>query len=248
MTKTAEKDTLTYHTAIVCRRRGTSYTCIRVKETATKTHFVPMETLQVEKIDSREFHNEWEPYEAYPVRRAAELYLQTPFRQISSEARAHLEQIVVDPTTVYDLEPSKPVAKAAQLKKEPSMAKAKKVGEAAATPVAAKKAPAAKKVAAPAKAAAKTAAPTKAPAKQPAPAKAAAPAAGRAPDTTKYQVIESEKPRRGETAEYVAVASKMKTFTRQALIDAMVKAGKEEAKARVKVADMVYFKVVEPVA
>lgn len=239
MTKAAEKDTLTYHTAIVCRRRGTSYTCIRVKETATMTHFVPMDTLAVEKINSREFHEEWEPYEAYPVRRAAELYLQTPFRQISAEARAHLAQIVVDPTTVYDLEPAKPVAKAAQPKKEPTMAKAKKVGEAAATPVktaAAKKAPAAKKVAA-----------KSAPAKNAAPAKktVAANLPARAPDTTKYKVIDSEKPRRGETAEYVAVAAKLKTFTRQSLIDAMVKAGKEEPKARIKVADMVYFKVIE---
>lgn len=230
------------HTAIVCRRAGTSYTCIRVAESDTHTSYIPMETLQLVKVDSREFHMDWEAFDAYPVRRAAELYLATPFREISDKARAHLERIVVDPTTVYEIEP-KPAVKTAQPKKEPNMARAKKVS-APVTESPAKASPKATKVAGSKTDVTKTA-PTKQVAAKTAPAKGNLPA--RAADDKTYQVIESDKPRRGETAEYVAVAQKLKTFTRQKLIDAMVKIGKEEAKARVKVADMVYFKVVEAV-
>lgn len=234
MTKTVE-DAATFHIAVVCRRRGTSYTCIRVGVGSKFTSFIPLETLTLSKTDNREFHDEWEEYTEYPVRRAAELYLKAPHRQIDSKTKAQLAAIIVDPTTVYEIEPQPP-------KKEPTMAKI--------ATAAAKKAPAAKKAVektAPAatKAPVKTAA-TKAPAKTPvAKADAAKVGATKAPDTTKYKVIAPDAPRRGETADYVAQAVKMKTFTRSALFDAMVAQGKDPAKAKIKIADLVYFKVVE---
>lgn len=159
-----------------------------------------------------------------------------------------------------------PAAKAAPAAKTP----AAKAAPAAKTP-AAKAAPA--KTAAPAakSAPAKTAAPAKTPAaKTPAgkaapngiatvvsgakpPAKQAAaaakPAVARAPNDEKLKVAEPDTARRGVTAEFqeeaiaLGKASKGQGFTRQQLIDKMVSKGHDAAAARIKVADMVYFKI-----
>lgn len=74
-----------------------------------------------------------------------------------------------------------------------------------------------------------------------------APAAKAAPSATATQVLvvaPYEGTRKGEMAEYVAVAAKMKKgFTRDQLHTAMVNAGKDAKAARIKIADGVYFKI-----
>jgi len=259
--------------AVVCRRKGQSYTCIRLSIGATHTHYISLATLAVQKAPNREFHEAWGEYPEYPVRRAAELYLGTPHRELEPQARRHLEAIVRDPATVYNLDAMQP-------KEETTMATAtaKKTAPAKkAAPTAAKhpmrrstdpkpeaKAPAKAANKAPAKQPVKPAA--KAPAKAPAkaakqangiatvvngakpPAKQAAaaaakPGATRAPNDEKLKVIAPDVPRRGVTGEFQDEAIKLKVFTRQQLVDRMVSKGHDAAAARIKVADMVYFKI-----
>jgi hypothetical protein len=257
-------------TAAVVRMRGSSHTAIRVSVGPKFTTFIPMETLALTKLDNREFHNDWEEYTVYPVRRAAQLYLKDQFREIPQQARECLEKIVADPATVFDEtrinQPSKEETTMATATKTAPAKKAPATSKVAAAPAkpAAKAAPA-KPAAAPAKPAAK-AAPTKPAAKAPAkangistvvaqagkkaPAKNAAPAAKVPPvrpaNDEKLKVDEPEKARRGTTAEFVAEAVKLKTFTRQQLHDVMVKKGHESKAARIKIADCVYFKVFVP--
>jgi len=130
---------------VVCRRRGQSYTCIRVAVGRKFTYYIPMDSLGLKKADNREFHDEWEESE-YPVRRAAELYLgATQYREMSPKAQEHLERIVADPATPYD------PARIIPLKEEPQMTDVKKTAPAkqpATSKVAAAKQPATSKVAA----------------------------------------------------------------------------------------------------
>ena len=255
-------------TAAVVRLRGSSHTAIRVSVGPKFTTFIPMETLAVTKLDNREFHDDWEEYSVYPVRRAAELYLKDQHREIPQQARECLEKIVADPATVFDeARINQPTQKEATMatKTAPVKTPATSKSAAAAAPTKPLKgaATAPAKTAAPAKPAAK-AAPVKpaakaAPAKangintvvaqagKKAPAKTAAPAAKVPPvrpaNDEKLKVDEPEKARRGTTAEYVAEALKLKSFTRQQLHDVMVKKGHESKAARIKIANCVYFKV-----
>lgn len=153
---------------VVCRRRGQSYTCIRVAVERKFTYYIPMDSLELKKADNREFHDEWEEFTEYPVRRAAELYLgATQYREMSPKAQEHLERIVADPATSYD------PARIIPLKEEPQMTDVKKTAPAkqpATSKVAAAKQPATSKVAPAKQAEAKPLAPAKK-----APAKAASP-------------------------------------------------------------------------
>ncbi len=71
-------------------------------------------------------------------------------------------------------------------------------------------------------------------------------------DERSFTVAEPDKAHRGATAEFVAEALKLSkrkgSFTRAALLDAMVANGAAPAAARIKIADCVYFKVFAPVA
>jgi len=110
------------------------------------TYYIPMDSLGLKKADNREFHDEWEEFPEYPVRRAAELYLgATQYREMSPKAQEHLERIVADPATPYD------PARIIPLKEEPQMTDVKKTAPAkqpATSKVAAAKQPATSKVAA----------------------------------------------------------------------------------------------------
>lgn len=80
--------------------------------------------------------------------------------------------------------------------------------------------------------------------KQAAPAAKTAPVARAAPNADqKLKVAEPDKPRRGVTQDFVNEAVKLKTFTRQQLLDKMVAKGHDAKAARIKIADCVYFEV-----
>jgi hypothetical protein len=75
----------------------------------------------------------------------------------------------------------------------------------------------------------------------------AAPKVASAKALEKLKVAEPDKARKGETADYVAAAKRFKNgFTRDQLHETMVKAGKEDKAARIKIADCVYFEVFVP--
>ena len=244
---------------VVCRRRGQSYTCIRVAVGRKFTYYIPMDSLGLKKADNREFHDEWEESE-YPVRRAAELYLgATQYREMSPKAQEHLERIVADPATPYDPariiplkeEPQMTDVKKTAPAKQPATSKVAAAKQAEAKPLApAKKAPAkaarsmyfmvnevmkagAKRAAAagakPAKAAAK------APAKQAAPAKAEPKAKGgtaRKPDDRKYTVGDDSSIKRGISRDFVDTAKRLKKFTRADLVEAFKDKADEEHTVR----------------
>lgn len=66
----------------------------------------------------------------------------------------------------------------------------------------------------------------------------------RATDATKYTLVDSDKPRKGATADACAIAKKLGTsFTRPQLQVALEKAGWDAKVAKIKIADCVYFKV-----
>ena len=200
----------------VYRRRGQSYSCITTKEDAKFVHFISMETLKLEKAERREFHEGWEEFSDYPVRRAAELYLGAgEFREIGPKELAHLEAIR-DGSPSYNLDEPQPKPK------EPQMA------------TVAKKQPAATKTAAekPLKGAGKAAAPAKQAAKQPAAPKAEkaekAEGAGRGRKSaidpaTKLTLLVKDNPKREGSGGYerfqaAYIDSKAKTV--QAALDA----------------------------
>jgi len=260
--------------AAVCRRIGQSYSCIRVKTDDTHAYFIPMASMALEKAHLREFRADWEEFSEYPVRRAAEVYLEAgKYREIDPKVRDHLKAIVKDPLTVYNLTPKLPqptkdiemaTAKTAPAKKTAAASGAPAgKGTISKTPVAAPNKPAAKTPAAKTPAA-KTAPAKNAAAKTPAkngiatvvsgakpPAKNAATSAKappvRAANDEKLKVADATAARRGETAAYVEEAVKMKTFTRQQIADKMVSLGRDPGKARVKVADCVYWEIFVPV-
>ena len=200
---------------VVYRRRGQSYSCITTKEDAKFVYFIPMETLKLEKAERREFHEGWEEFSDYPVRRAAELYLGAgEFREIGPKELAHLEAIR-DGSPSYNLDEPQPKPK------EPQMA------------TVAKKQPAASKTAAaekPVKGAGKAAAaPAKQPAKQPAAPKAEkAESAGRGRKSaidpaTKLTLLVKDNPKRegsGGFERFQAAYIDSKAKTVQAALDA----------------------------
>lgn len=246
----------------VCRQRGSSHTCIRLSIGTKFTTFIPMDGLTVSKLDNKSFHLEWEDMPEYPVRRAAELYLGTcSYREMDAAAKGQLQRIMADPASAFDPNfslnaPKEDTMATAAASKNPAAKKtapppaakaaaaapaktapAKKAAANGAVP--AKTAPAKKNgmdtvVAQSAKAPAKTAAPTK---------KTGAPVATRAPNDEKLKVAAPDAPRRGVTAEFVAEAAKLKTFTRQQLLDVMTKKGHEVKAARIKIADCVYWQI-----
>lgn len=63
---------------------------------------ITMATLKVEEMRRVEFETTFTPYDEYPVRRCAEIYLgSTQYRQIDPETRKLLEAIVADKATEY---------------------------------------------------------------------------------------------------------------------------------------------------
>ena len=191
---------------VVCRRLGQSYTCVRVSEGPKFVHFIPMDTLQLTKQVAEEFYQEWGEYTEYPVRRAAELYLGAgEYREIGIEERKHLEAIVADPATVYDLAPQ-PVPKSQEVytmataKTAPAKTPAAKPGKTAAA------APAGKNPAKPAKNGMDTVVTGAKPAKNAAPAKAdTGETRGRKPNvdaSQKLTVAVKENPKREGSLSY----------------------------------------------
>lgn len=259
---------------IVCRQTGTSHSCVRIAIGETHTTFLPMETMQLEKLTNREFALNWKPYEVYPVGRAAKVYLgAAQYREIEPQVRKILERILSNPATPIDLDPSvfpsstshqKETVMSEAKSATPETTAAKKTVKNAAAPAkkAAKSAPAAAAKKVPGKQAAAAKQPAAKKAAKSAPGKQAVAAVaktlakgnkqaaaakkplGRPASNEKLRVLDPEAPRRGATADFVAAAIKLKTFTRQELTDAMIKAGYEEKAARIKVADMVYFEVI----
>lgn len=248
--------------AAVYRVKGSSHTAILVTETKTVVQFITMEDVaNVRKMEPRGFHLEWEEMTNYPVRRCAELYLGTAaYREMSSQVRDRLERIMADPATEFDPEsinvnPKETAMatatapkKTAPTKPTSAPAKTAPAKTAAKAPPAAPQKPVAKSV--PAKTAPAKTAPNgistvvaqAGKGKSVAAPKTAAVVA-RPVNDEKLKVADPAKVNRGETAEYVEVAKGLKTFTRQQLHDAMVAKGKDSKKARIKIADCVYFKV-----
>lgn len=198
----------------VYRRNGQSYTCITTKEDAKYVHFIPMATLQLERAERRQFHEEWKEYPEYPVKRAAELYMGAgEYREVGSKERSHLEAIR-DGSPSYNLDEPQPKVK------EPQMATVAKKQPAAKTP--------AEK---PLKGAGKTAAaaPAKQAAKQPAAPKAEkAESAGRGRKSaidpaTKLTLLVKDNPKRegsGGHERFQAAYIDSKAKTVQAALDA----------------------------
>lgn len=78
--------------------------CICVAVERKYTYFIPMEAAEVRTraLAHEEFARTFEPVEEYPVRRAAEIFLAAPDKEVAPEAREHLEAILADPAYVYD--------------------------------------------------------------------------------------------------------------------------------------------------
>lgn len=81
---------------------NSTHTAVVVGKTATHVLYIPLASLKVEKVSLKEFSADWVAYPEYPVRRAAQVYLQAGgYRPIAPQAREHLEAIVADPATEY---------------------------------------------------------------------------------------------------------------------------------------------------
>jgi hypothetical protein len=84
--------------------RDSTHTAIVIGRTDTHFLYVPLASLKVEKISHKDFASEWVAYPEYPVRRAAEVYLRAgDYRQIPAQTREHLNRIVADPATEYQV-------------------------------------------------------------------------------------------------------------------------------------------------
>lgn len=180
------------------------HTCIAVHLDDKFAFFIPMDPLEVSVVRKpiREFNALYTPYTEYPVKRAAEIYLNAPSKVVAEEAREHLTRIISDPAFEYD----------SSLFNRPPI-KARKEEDTMAT---------AKKAAAPAKKSEKAAAaegkPTKASAKA-APAKAAEKGAGRPrDDNATYTIGDDSSVKRGFIADFVGEAKKLGTFSRDKLL------------------------------
>lgn len=213
--------------------------CICVAVERKYTYFVPMAAaeVKVQQLLHEEFRELYETLPEYPVRRAAEIFLAAPDKEVSPEAREHLEAILADPAYVYDRslykEPTvlKDQAMATAAKKAAEKVGKKKADSATqeaagkaiaegikANPIAAKAAPAKKVAAAPAGKAAKKAAP--------------AVAKGRTPaidPQTRLKVGNIESVRGGYMKEFIEncqaleKASKGKGFTIEAAVEGGLK-------------------------
>jgi hypothetical protein len=84
--------------------RDNTHTAIVIDRTDTHFLYVPLASLKIEKISHKDFASEWVAYPEYPVRRAAEVYLRAgDYRQIPAQTREHLNRIVADPATEYQV-------------------------------------------------------------------------------------------------------------------------------------------------
>lgn len=189
------------------------HSCIRVQIGHKHTKFIPFEAaeLSVKSLTNAEFDRTYTELPDYAPQRAAEIYLFDPDgvkREVSSEARAHLERLAGKPYRKEVLPAEEAPAPVHQPKKERTMTEAAQ----AAAP-AKRKAPAktAAEAPAPAKKAAKKeepkkGAPTKGASKK---GEAAEPAGrGRAPNiagTAKIKILVKENPKRGGAADRYAL-------------------------------------------
>jgi hypothetical protein len=86
------------------RRDENRHTCICVAVERKFTYFIPMEAseVKVRRMENQEFAASYEVVPEYPVRRAAEIFLRAPGKEVSDEARGHLEAVLSDPAYAYD--------------------------------------------------------------------------------------------------------------------------------------------------
>ncbi len=93
---------MSYHDYAVFR--DGSHSAIRVGVERKYTYYIPMEAsvVRVTSMEHREFAEAYKPYTNYPVRRAAEIFLAAPDKEVSPKAREHLEAILADPSYAYD--------------------------------------------------------------------------------------------------------------------------------------------------
>lgn len=188
------------------------HTCIRVSVDGHQVKFIPMEAKEVKvvRMADKHFISVYTPYTEYPVKRAAEIYLFAPSKEVSPQAREHLERIIADPAFEYDRSQfNNPPPQAAR--KEDDMAAAKK------TPAA--KTPAEKPAKKSAKAAAEAAEAPKKRGGRP-----------RADDNATYTVGDDSSVKRGFIADYVAAAKKLGNFTRDKLNAKMAGGEADDAK------------------
>ena len=94
---------MSFHVYTVMRDEN-RHTCICVAVERKYTYFIPMEAdvVRVRRLENHEFTSEYEVVPEYPVRRAAEIYLRAPGKQVSDEARGHLAAVLSDPAYAYD--------------------------------------------------------------------------------------------------------------------------------------------------
>lgn len=249
----------TYHTYALYRDANRHH-CISVGIERKFTYYIPMEAAEVKvhQMEHREFGLEFELITNYPVRRAAEIFLAAPDKEVSPKAKEHLEAILADPSYVYDtaqysvpnvlkekeMASKNAAAVAAEIAAKPAPKNKKEAlaqaAEISGKPVGAVKSnpkgPAAPKAAA-AEPAAKKAAPAKKAAKEEAPApRGRAPAV--APDA-RLKIGNADSVKRGYMLEFVNAAkalekaSRGKGFTSEQMVDAGLKLegaeGRDEA-------------------
>lgn len=94
---------MTFHTYTV-RQDENRHTCICVEVSRKYTYFIPMEAreVRVRRMENKEFSESYGVVEDYPVRRAADIYLRAPGKEVSPEAKRHLEAVLGDPAYAYD--------------------------------------------------------------------------------------------------------------------------------------------------
>lgn len=224
----------TFHVYSVLRDHNRHH-CICVGVERKYTYFIPMAAAEV-KVDAlvnEEFKQLYEEC-GYPVRRAAEIFLASPDKEVSPKAREHLEAILADPAYVYDrsLYPEPHVLKeklmATASKKATSAVNGRRKTDSAAHEEAAKVMAAAGPIVSKAAKKAPVAAVAATPAKKGA-VKAAA-AKGRVPamdPSTKVKVGNAEAAKRGYMLEFMTMAQAMDKASRGkgVTIEALVEGG-----------------------
>ena len=80
------------------------HTCIHVAAERIYSYYIPMEASEVavRRLENKEFEYTYTVIPDYPVRRAAEIYLAAPDKEVHPKARSHLEAILADPAYAYD--------------------------------------------------------------------------------------------------------------------------------------------------
>lgn len=176
-------------------------TAVRVLRGHKWTHLIHMETssVSVKRLPNREFDTEFKPLN-YDLKKAAGFFLRRPeVQSVTPQAREHLERILRGEGSTTQLE---------QPDEESEMSEENGAD-----------APIPKKAAAK-KAAGKKVAVKKAAGKKVAVKKAAAPTNRGRPrdDNATYKIGDTSSVKRGFLSEYVAVATKMNSFTRDKIV------------------------------